>query len=414
MLSINSEDIVMKKTNCTVAVLCVNALFTSIWAGYVFADVTGDAVGQQVAADLTIRYNDTRIYFSRNSIPGFTVNGAILRATTPSAAYKFWDPSPNTKASGGWSYSYLRRDAKFKRLVRHENNGNFVYPPLLTPPDKKPVQVLCAFPEDGVSDRRTAQGCGVNTLATSDSRVCYEQGIINADQWVTKHLKDGHANVNQCAFNVRDEANEKGTQSFQAFIEVLSKDTTLFDQQNEMRLATWDSTQPKTLPIQALFYLAGGLPDARFDQKDFLGAAGICLPIIQLSLPQTQAQDARFVYLPADQQCSPTPSAQYIQSAVWVQRPDPGSRNRIEWSLSVTPTQYGRDAQADRTEAVYAELEKKFGNDPQWKNNDNGSMRRQLVCHYRIARGKTPWNLEPRRKDTTEQVAEDNGCNSSY
>jgi len=397
----------------TGGVALLSAALTGMWASVTLADAAGDAVGQQVAADLSARYNDTRMYFNRTSAPGFTVNGNIFRATIPSPAYKFWDPSPKAKASGGWSYSYLRRDAKFKRLVRDENNGNFVYPPLLTPPDKIPVQVLCAFPEDGGTDTRDKQGCGVSTKATSNSRVCHEQGIVNATQWLAKHKADGLSNVNQCAFNVRDESNEKGTQSFQAFIEAIGMDTDTFDQQNEMRLATWDSTQPKTLPIQALFYLPGGLPDAQFDQNDYLGATGTCLPIIQMTLPQTRAQDATFNYVPGDQKCSPTPAAEYIQSADWVKRFDPGS-GKDEWSLAVTPTQYGKDAKADRTEAVYAELEKKFKDDPNWKNNDAGGMRRQLVCHYVIARGKTPWNLEPRRKDTTEQVAEANGCNSPY
>lgn len=403
----------MKKIKSMSNIIFLSAVLISAWSGGVLADAAGDAVGRQVAADLNARYNDTRMFYSRASIPGFTVNGNIFRATIPSTAYKFWDPSPNAKASGGWSYSYLRRDAKFKRLVRDENNGNIVYPPLLTPPDKTPVRVLCAFPEDGGTDTRDRQGCGVSTRATSDSRVCHEQGIVNADQWLEKHKRDGLSNLNQCAFNVRDEANEKGTQSFQAFIEAIGKDTDTFDQQNELRLATWDSTQPKNLPIEALFYLAGGLADAQFDQNDFLGATSICLPIIQMTLPQTRGQDAAFVYAPADQKCSPTPAAQYIQSADWIKRFDPGS-GKDEWSLSVTPTQYGRDAKADRTEAVYAELEKKFGSDPQWKDNDAGGMRRQLVCHYVISRDKAPWNLEPRRKDASEQVAEANGCNSPY
>jgi hypothetical protein len=374
------------------------------------ADAAGDAIGQKVAADLRTRYHDTRMSCARYSAPGFTCNGVIFRATIPSPDYKFWDPSPKAKASGGWSYSYLRRDAKFKRLVRDENNGNIIFPPLLTPPDKTPVHVLCAFPEDGGTDTRDRQGCGVSTSATSDSRICHEQGIVNANQWLAKHKKDRLSNVNQCAFNVRDDANEKGTQSFEAFIEATGKDSDTFDQQNEFRLATWDSTKPETLPIQALFYLKDGLADAQFDQNDYRGATGTCLPIIKMTLPQSLSQDATFDYLPGDQKCSSTPAAEYIQSAEWVKRHDPGT-GKDEWSLSITPTQLGKDAKADRTDAVLAELQRKFGNDPQWKNNDGGGMRRQLVCHYVIARDKSPWNLEPYRKDTSEAAAEAAGCN---
>ncbi|WP_172681480.1 DUF2599 domain-containing protein [Pseudomonas sp. MIACH] len=389
-------------------------LFSCISSNYAIADAVGDAVGQRVVADLRARYLDKRMSCTRLSAPGFTCNGLILRVTIPSTAFNFWAPSPTSVANGGWSYSYLRQDAKFKRTVRDENNGNILYPPLLTPPGKQIANVLCAFPEDGGTFTRPAQqGCGPSTKATTDSRVCHEQNILTAEQWITKHNNDGLSNINQCAFNVRDSANEKATQSFEAFIRasVLDKDT--FDQQNELRLAIWDPSQPKTLPIQALFYLPGGLADAQYDQTDFLKSAGECLPIIQMILPQTLSADATFAYLPSDQQCSPSPASEYIQSAVWIERFDPGS-GKNEWSLSMTPTQYGQQASADRTDAVFAELQKKFGDDPRWKDNDGGGMRRQLVCHYVIARNKVPWNLEPRRKDTSEQVAEANGCNPPY
>ncbi|WP_170930012.1 MULTISPECIES: DUF2599 domain-containing protein [unclassified Pseudomonas] len=395
-------------------VLCVGAVCSSVWAGLVFADAAGDAVGQRVAADLRARYLDTRMYCTRLSAPGFTCNGIIFRATIPSTAYKFWEPSPPSMASGGWSYSYLRSDSKFRRLVRDEDNGNIIYPPLLTPPDKIPAQVLCAFPEDaGSFTRPEQQGCGPSTKQTADSRICHEQGILTAEQWLAKHRQDGLSNLNQCGFNVRDSANEKATQSFEAFIQAMTLDSDTFVQQNELRLATWDATQPKKQPIQALFYLSGGLKDAQFDQKDYLNSTGDCLPIIQMTLPQTYAEDASFVYVPSDQQCSITPAIEYIQAAVWIERFDPGS-GQNEWSLSVTPTQYGKNATPEQTNFVLAELQKKFGDDSRWKNNDGGGMRRQLVCHYVIARDKAPWNLEPRRKDTTEQVAEANGCNPPF
>ncbi|CAD5200799.1 DUF2599 domain-containing protein [Pseudomonas sp. FEN] len=101
---------------------------------------------------------------------------------------------------------------------------------------------------------------------------------------------------------------------------------------------------------------------------------------------------------------------QYIESASWIQRYDPGTQKN-EWSLSVIPTTCGRAIQSDQTNAEYAELVRKFGNDWQWKNNDGGGMRRQLVCHLTIARDKTPWNLEPYRPDVTHDVSISSGCN---
>lgn len=396
------------------SVVLLKTLLAGTWAGGVLADAAGDARGHQVAADLRARYTDTRMSCTRLSAPGLTCNGIIFRATMPSPAFKFWAPSPTSVANGGWSYSYLRKDTEFKRTVRDENNGNIIYPPLLTPPGKESAKVLCAFPEDGGTfTRPTQEGCGPSTKATSDSRVCHEQGILTAEQWITKHQKDGLSNLNQCAFNVRDNANEKATQSFEAFVKASGMDKDTFEQQNEFRLGIWDPSQPKKLPIEALFYLPGGLADAQYDQKDFLGSSGECLPIIQVTLPQTPVADATFAYVPSEQQCSPSPVAEYIHSAVWVERFDPGS-GKNEWSLSVTPTQYGQAAAADKTDSVLAELQKKFGDDPRWKGNDAGGMRRQLVCHLVIARNKVPWNLEPRRKDASEQVAEAAGCNPPY
>ena len=102
---------------------------------------------------------------------------------------------------------------------------------------------------------------------------------------------------------------------------------------------------------------------------------------------------------------------QYIESASWIERYDPGTKKN-EWSLSVIPTTCGRAIGPDQTNAEYAELVQKFSGDWQWKNNDGGGMRRQLVCHLTIARSKTPWNLEPYRPDVTQEVSIQNGCNN--
>lgn len=115
-------------------------------------------------------------------------------------------------------------------------------------------------------------------------------------------------------------------------------------------------------------------------------------------------------------EASPDPGGeactQYIESATWIERYDPGT-GKNEWSLSVIPTACGRAIrQAWQTDAEYAELVKKFGDDWQWKTNNGGGMRRQLVCHLVIAREKTPWNLEPYRPDVTQEVSINNGCNN--
>lgn len=394
------------------------ALLCQAWPHAAFADAATDAIGKQVEADLRARYADTRMNCGTPTTPGLLCNGVIFRATVPSPDYSFWEPSPKSKASGGTSFSYLRADAKFKRLVRDENNGYIVFPPLATPADRERANVLCAFPEDGFTDTRSEQGCGPSRKEPGVSRLCHEQGIYTGKQWMEKHRKDKGSNIKQCAFNVRDAADEKATKSFEAFIDAMGLDVLdSFKQQNELRLATWSASDPATLPIEALFYLPGGLTDAQSDQRDYYERTGRFLPIIAMTLPQDRNKEATFNYLPRDQvvhsttdAASTTGRSDYIESGTWTLRPDPGT-GKEEWSLSIVPTPAGRDARADATDAVYAELVRKFGNDPRWKSNDGGGMRRQLVCHYVIARNKTPWNLEPFRPDVSEAEAEKHGCN---
>lgn len=395
------------------ALLYAGVFVCGSWIGTARADAEGDALGAKTAADLRARYLDTRMDCGRASTPGFACNGVFLRATTPSPAYRFWEPSPPSAASGGVSFSYLRADSKFSRLVRHENNGYIVFAPLSTPVSRVKAGVLCAFAVGGATATRPQlQGCGASTVSPTNSRPCYEQGIYTGEQWFDKHRRHHYSDVDDCGFNVRDDANEKATQSFAAFIKARALDhVESFDQQNEFRLAVWDAREPARLPIEALFYLPGGLPDAQHDQRDYWTATGRFLPIIALTLPRDGAADAGFSYNPAEQLSFHDEfRGAYIRSGEWIHRYDPGTR-RNEWTLSVRPTPRGRDALPDATDAVYRELVQKFGNDRQWRENDGGGMRRQLVCHYVIARYKVPWNLEPFRPDVPESVAEANECN---
>ena len=40
-------------------------------------------------------------------------------------------------------------------------------------------------------------------------------------------------------------------------------------------------------------------------------------------------------------------------------------------------------------------------------------MRRQLVCHFNIARNKPEWNLEPSRPYTSNEDSIAKGCNNT-
>jgi hypothetical protein len=370
--------------------------------------------GAQVAYELKTLYNDRPVNCGTASMPGFLCSGIIFRATIPSTAYKSWAPSPSAVASGGFSFSYLRADAEFRRLVRDENNGFIIFPPLFAPVGRQKINVLCMFPVDGATNVRTENGCGVAQGAQSNSDLCHRQGIYTAEQWYDKRVADRFNNLSQCGFNVKDDAKEKATLSFNEAIKAMSLgDNGTIHQQNEMRLATaaWDVNRPETLPIKAFFYLPGGLEDAQYDQRDYFSTTSVLVPVIAMTLPGTRAQDASFVFNEADQAIKmANPMDGYINYAKWIKRYDPGTR-KDEWSLSVVPTDRGRMAAAESTDAVYAELVKRYGDDPRWVNNDGGGMRRQLVCHLAISRSKSEWNMEPYRPDVSHDAAVAAGCN---
>ena len=133
--------------------LGLSLFFLAIQSADVYAASCADT-----ARALANRYQDTRENCGKASSPAFLCNGVIFRATIPSDDYNSWDPSPASVKSGGTSFSYLRKDAKFSRLVRYENNGYVLFPIQELPTGKSAYNVLCSFPMDGGTDSRIDKG----------------------------------------------------------------------------------------------------------------------------------------------------------------------------------------------------------------------------------------------------------------
>lgn len=56
------------------------------------------------------------------------------------------------------------------------------------------------------------------------------------------------------------------------------------------------------LPLQAFFYFGdAGRSGAQYDQRDFFNETGILVPIILISLPATEVDQATFRFIPEDQ-----------------------------------------------------------------------------------------------------------------
>ncbi|WP_277760941.1 DUF2599 domain-containing protein [Pseudomonas sp. A34-9] len=112
--------------------------------------------------------------------------------------------------------------------------------------------------------------------------------------------------------------------------------------------------------------------------------------------------------------CNPLPvqAPQYIASADWIKRFDPGT-GKDEWSLSVVPTAAGRALPGEQVAALYDQLLALKGADSNWRDNEKsaGSMRQQLNCVLLNYRNKTPWNLEPFRPALSDNETRAAGCN---
>ncbi|MGF6221844.1 halovibrin HvnA [Pseudomonas frederiksbergensis] len=261
--------------------------------------------GPEIAADLTARYNDVRINCGSPSTPAFLCSGIILRSTVHGPGYFFWNPSPHSQQSGGVSFSYLRKDAKFQKLVFGQNNGFVFYPVFNTPPGKEHIEILCSYPIDGWTQLRETPGCGAHPYYPTQSKRCQTMGISTAEQWMAHWNaapSSAYRPAYQCSFDVRDSMNQLAADSFYQSLRTRNLlGATWFPQQNELILRTWAQTDnPNGLPIQALFYTGDGLSNARKDQVHFRNQSGDVLPIIKLTLPTNSSENAVFTYDPND------------------------------------------------------------------------------------------------------------------
>lgn len=292
------------------------------------------SVGVEVADELQARYADTSHDCGSPSKPAFLCSGVILRGTFPSEDYDSWNPSPDSVKSGGVSFSYLRQDVKFGELAYSYANGFIFYPILHTPDELVDIDILCYFPKDADSVNRNEKGCGRNTRYLSQSRPCDEHipPIESASKWVDHYQAWGisYRNAYQCGFNVRDSENEKAGPRFYTAIEArnqLEQEVGYIAEQNEFRLATWEQNLHGQVPIQAFFYVPGGssgrnarpeddpawqervynknisvgLAGAQHDQQVMYQRSGRVIPIIRLSLPNSDYEEASFTYHVEDQ-----------------------------------------------------------------------------------------------------------------
>lgn len=270
---------------------------------------TPTAWGYDTATAMTTRYADTTGRCPASG-PVFRCSGILFRATTNPAGTHAWDPSPQAIASGGISFSFLRKDASFRSLAPAYNHGFVFYAYDHAPAGRTLPRALCAFPLDSGTTGRAQAGCGRQTgfsvPAPARSEPCQSQNITTSAEWVA-HFNGlgGSGDVKrhgQCGFSLDSDA----TGAFNAAIAAMgSIGSWLNTLTNEMRLATWQNGIGAQLPIESFFYTtASGRLTAQLDQKDYENTTGLKRPIIKFTLPTTTAP-ASFEYLPSDQAIAP-------------------------------------------------------------------------------------------------------------
>ncbi|MHA6197077.1 DUF2599 domain-containing protein [Pseudomonas wadenswilerensis] len=366
--------------------------------------------GEDVVNSLNARYAKTGADCGSQSKPAVLCYGVIIRAT---ATPEFWVPQEKNIKSGALSFSYLRKDAKFKNLAYQRNNGFTLYPILSNPKQNKDYHVLCAFPKDANTDRRQDQGCTDNSGTAQVEKYCHELKIDTARQWVDAYKAEGYVYSKMCGFNIRDERNELAAPAFQAFIEARKlAGEKLFTVQNELRIATWANNPPLEPPVESTFYTnppsseSPGLENGRANQIAWWKATGQYLPLVKLELPQVSSADAKFSYQAADQAIQPTTAASackpFFDSVTWTDVPA-SAAGPAHKSLVVVPSACGRAIKDEQTNNFVNELVALHYLNPAWQGATTSnpdtvlSMRRQVTCYFTYYRNEPQWTLEPHR-----------------
>ncbi|MHC8345824.1 hypothetical protein [Pseudomonas sp. RT6P73] len=270
-----------------------------------------------MAENLTRRYNDKRANCGSATSPAFLCTGVMLRITKTSNNYDPWDHSDFSRTTDAVSFSYLRIDSNFSSTPWGRGNGFIFFPVLATPADRSKFEIKCYYPLDGATFYRTAAGqfgCRDSVITypfPEASKPCREQGIITAEQWLAHYQKPSGSvrpNAYSCSFMVTSDLNAEAVTAFNEGIRLRAEliPQKAFIEHNEFRIKAWPETDPSKLPIEAFFYIGGGVDNAKIDQKKFFDrTGGLVSPIIRLTLPASYTGKSAFQYFPSDQAVLP-------------------------------------------------------------------------------------------------------------
>ena len=261
--------------------------------------------GRNMALMMRAQYRNTTTACADGQ-PAYACSGIMLRALNGfSTSWHAWDPSPLADRDGTMSFSWLRRDTKFKGFAFGHDSGYVLFPARSHPSYLIDYSAHCYFPTDGATYERDDHGCGATTqLFPNDSRGCEQYGITSVDAWRQHYFAVDDRQHHQCAFMLNGDR-DTARRTFQLALQAgASLGDIAFNDVTEFKLDVWPHGTNATLPVEAFFYQSGkdgGLEHARNYQRDFYQQAHRFVPVIRLDMPTSAASDVGFAYRAEDQ-----------------------------------------------------------------------------------------------------------------
>lgn len=230
--------------------------------------------GYAVAERINRRYADTASTCP-DGRSALYCNGVLIRGTGFGAAFKSWNPSPNSVTRDGVSFSFVRKDVGTVAFVGSEG---LIFHELGRPVEHD-VRFRCAYPANA----------GTNGIPNSCRASCRSENITTVATWRSRY---GSNPGGSCTFG--DTPAE-----FQLNTDVRLGQSWATSH-NELIIGAWPQNIPRQLPIEAFFWrVTVGLAGARYIQNDFLQETGRFMPILRVDL--NAADGSKFLYVPADQ-----------------------------------------------------------------------------------------------------------------
>lgn len=274
--------------------LSLAATDKNVFSFSAFDQVFGEAVAEQLNA----RYEN--VSDSCGDAAAYLCSGVLVRTTKATPNYHAWDPSDNSIARNGVSFSYLRRDVRMEKLYIGEGQG-FVFKGLeaANKIGSYPTPVRCSFPTDGATSHRV-QSCGHHVYFPNAGESCPEIGVNTLAKWKEHFHSVDRDNryFHQCALGPsRDQ--------FLIFLQARNNfdDLINLNWANNVEIAAWPPGIPRQLPLEAFIYVQSANPEAaragaQYMQQDYFNMTTQYLPVIRVTFEGGQA---KFDFFPEDQ-----------------------------------------------------------------------------------------------------------------